>query len=768
MEKTGVLQYYYWLFSVCNRLPIPKYGTMRLKINLLLFFIGIQLVCARSLSDTLQLGENPTKAEIKAVLDTLEVKVYNDFYSKDYIKVLERGDAALKLANSINDLETNLQFSRFIGSALIMMRDTVRAKNMLLASLEKARSIGDDATLAKATSDLGNMYNEFGDKDRAIDFYERAITLLRNKEDNNQLFILHYNLSEIYLDKGDLAHGEIHVNELSKLIKITEIPIFFSSYELSMAKLSFLKKDMSKAIAHIEESISISTASNHVDNIINSYKTYLKILVTRKDFKKAHEIRQELDKYQDEKIEVERAAAIQGVIARMNVEQYKQELKAQELENELNRQTANRNRIGLYLGIGASLILSFFLSVIMISSKKKKALVVSLQESNVQFLEAKKKAEELSKVKTNFLSAITHELRTPLYGIIGISSILKEDKALEKHKEDITSLKFSADYLLAMVNDLLFLNRLEAFKKQKLEEKVFRPRLLLDNIVNSLEFMRKKNNNTFNICIAADVPEFLKGDYVKLSQILINLVSNACKFTEEGTITVALTSQAIGNEKVSIHFLIADNGLGISKEKQAIIFDEFTQDRKTNVFEGTGLGLSIVKRLLDMHKSTISLKSKENVGTEFQFSIDYPVAEAEEFETVTKTEKMDKHIEGSHILVVDDNKINRVVTQKILERSSYICSTAANGAEAVEIAQKEVFDLILMDVNMPVMDGLQATAAIRKFNTTVPIIALTANDPSQMAKSVEEIGFTDVIIKPYETDYFLEVIKNNFLTTIKV
>jgi len=741
---------------------------MRIKINLLLYLLGIQLVCARTLPDIPRLGDNPTEKEVRAVLDTLAIEIYKDFYSNDYINVLERGDIALKLANSINDIETNLKFSRFIGSAFIKMRDTARAKNMLRSSLEKAKSIGDALTLAKATSDMGNMYNEFGDKDRAVDFYEKAIKLLEGNIDKNQLFILHYNLSEIYLDKGDLKHGKLHVAVLSTLIDNAEIPIFFSSYELSQAKIFFLENNLNKAINHIENSIGLSKASNHVDGIISGYKTYIKILVEKEDFKKAHQIRLQLDTYQDEKIEVEKTAAIQGAIARMNVAQYKQELKAQELKNELSRQTAYRNRIGLYLGIGASVILSFFLFIIMMSSKKRKALVVSLQDSNVQFLEAKKKAEELSKVKTNFLSAITHELRTPLYGIIGISSILKEDKALEKHKEDITSLKFSADYLLALVNDLLFLNRLEAFKKQKLEEKVFSPRLLIENIVNSLEFMRKKNNNAFNICIGSDVPDFLRGDYVKLSQILINLVSNACKFTEEGTITIALTSQSLNNDKVSVHFLIADNGLGISKEKQAIIFDEFTQDRKTTVFAGTGLGLAIVKRLLDMHDSTITLKSQENIGTEFQFSIAYPIAEEEEFDIVAKTDKIDKHIEGSHILIVDDNKINRVVTQKILERSSYICSSAANGQEAVEIARKEVFDLILMDVNMPVMDGFQATAAIRKFNKTVPIIALTANDPSQMVEDVAKVGFTDVIIKPYETDYFLDVIKNNFLTTIKV
>ncbi len=745
---------------------------MQTKINLLLCLFSIHFLCAGSIPDIPKLPENPTKNQVIEVLDTLETRIYRDFYGNDFIKVLEYGNAAIELANSIDDVATNLKFSRFIGSAFIKMRDTARAKDMMETSIKKARFMKDSVAIGKTISDMGNLYYEFGDKVKAMEYYKKAIGYLKsNSGDNanqNQLFILYHNLSEIYLDQGDVVNGEIYLDNMTAIVGSIKIPMFLASYQLSLGKYYNLKGDLRKATNHIEESIALSEKMNYVDNTISGYKTYIAILAKKKDFGTAHEIRKKLDKYQDEKIAIEKAAAIQGAIAKMNVEQYKQELKARELENELNKQMAYRNKIGLYLGIGASIILSIFLSIIMMSSKKRKALVVSLKEKNVQFHKAKKKAEELSKVKTNFLSAITHELRTPLYGIIGISSILQQDEALVKHREDITSLKFSADYLLAMVNDLLFLNRLEEFKEQKLEEKVFRPRILIENIVNSLEFMRKKNNNTFDICIAQDVPQYLRGDFVKLSQILINLVSNACKFTEEGTITVALTAQNAGDNKVSVHFLVADDGLGISEQKQAIIFDEFTQDRKTTVFEGTGLGLAIVKRLLDMHNTTISLKSEENVGSEFQFTIDYPIAQEQEFEIVKKTQKIDKHIEGSHILIVDDNKINRVVTQKILERNSYECSTASNGMEAVEIARNEVFDLILMDVNMPVMDGFEATAAIRKFDVDVPIIALTANDPSQMKEDVREIGFTDVIIKPYEPEYFLEIIKNNFLSTIKV
>ncbi|WP_394970275.1 response regulator [uncultured Croceitalea sp.] len=744
---------------------------MHAKLNLLLFLCSINLLSASRFQNIPKLPKNPTKKEVRTVLDTLESRIYKEFYSNNYIKVLEYGDAGLDLANSIDDAKTNLSFSRFIGSAFIKMRDTVRAKEMMESSLLKAKMMKDPIAIGKTTSDMGNLYYEFGDKTKAISYYIKALKLLKGKAGQGQIFILHHNLSEIYLDSGDLINGEIHVKKQNVLIdSVSEVPMFLSAYQISLGKYHLLKNDFDKALDYIKQSIEISEELNYVDNIINGYETYLEILVKRKDFEAVYDVRQKLDIYKDEKIQVEKAAAIQGAIAKMNVEQYKQELKAQELESQLNEQRAYRNKIGLYMGIVASFILSIFLLLIMRSSKKRKDLVLSLQERNVQFLNAKKKAEELSKVKTNFLSAITHELRTPLYGIIGISSLLQEDESLKKHKEDITSLKFSADYLLAMVNDLLFLNRLEEFKEQKLEQKVFRPRVLIENIINSLEFMRKKHNNNFNISISPSVPHLLRGDYVKLSQIVINLASNACKFTEEGTITIALTAQNIDKNMVSVHFLVADDGLGISKDKQAIIFDEFTQDRKNKVFAGTGLGLSIVKRLIDMHNTTINLRSWENIGSEFQFSIDYLIAtKEEELETVEELDRIaDKSTDGSHILVVDDNKINRLVTQKILERNNYVCSIVANGKEALEIVKEEVFDLILMDVNMPVMDGFEATAAIRKFNTDIPIIALTANDPSQMGKDIQKIGFSDVIIKPYENNYFLDVVKNNFRATAKV
>lgn len=718
--------------------------------------------------DSIDVPRNLSINETNVWLDSLESKMTSEFYKQHYIELLQYSDTAYALAKKIGDPERQFRISRYVGNTLIRMGDTIRAKNVLQRSLVTAREQNDSAAIAQGISDLGNFYGEIGNDDKAIESYLEAIKIIEVEPRNmRQICLLHCNLSEMYLDRNEIKRARYHLTKLHTYWEHTPI-LIKSGYFLSTGRLHLLEKNYDQAITAFKRNIELAKEADFVDGIVQGYEGYLAALIEKDEYKKAHDIRVELDRYTNKKIEVEKAAAIKEVTARMNVEQYKQELKAKNLENEINRQKANRSKVVLYIVIGASIILSIFLFIILLSSRKRKALVVSLQESNKQYFEAKRKAEELSKVKTNFLSAISHELRTPLYGIIGISSILQQDSKLKRHKEDITSLKFSADYLLALVNDLLFLNKLEVFKKQKLEEKPFDLRELVWNIVNSLEFMRNKNNNAFDIQIAKDVPIFLKGDYVKLSQILINLIGNACKFTEEGIIKVAIVPTKIENNKVSIHFTIADDGIGISQDKQAVIFDEFTQDKKTTSFQGTGLGLAIVKRLLDLHKASISLKSEVNVGTEFQFTIDYLLAEEQEFEIVKKEEKVDKHIEGSHILVVDDNKINRLVTRKILEGNSYVCTTAENGAQAVEITRSEVFDLILMDVNMPVMDGFEATAEIRKFNTNVPILALTATDPSQLGEDLNKIGFTDVIIKPYDTSEFLGIIKKNFLSTIQV
>nr|WP_297913149.1 response regulator [uncultured Allomuricauda sp.] len=712
--------------------------------------------------------EETAKEDILLRLDSLKTKLVQDYYKNDFLAVLKYGDLGLKLAKRIDDLAWDVEISKYTGSALIRIKDTLRAEKTFTESLKKAKIVNDSTLIADTYNNLGNFNNEFGNDAKAIKYYREALKIYAAKKNITRVFVIHFNVSDIYLDQENIPKSKEYVAGLDKYVDSVKMPLLRAGYYFSKGRLALLEKKWEHAIHFFENDITLSKQHDYTDGLVEGYEYLIKAYVGKGDYEQAYLTREESDVYADKKQEIEKAMAINEVIARMNVNQYKQDLKAKERENEINRQNADRNKTIVHITMAAAVVLLIFVFAMFFSFKRRKALVKSLQETNVQYLDAKKKAEELSEVKTNFLSAISHELRTPLYGIIGIASILKQEKPLAKYKEDITSLKFSADYLLALINDLLFLNKLDALKTRKLESKPFHLRKLVTNIINSMEFMRSKNNNVFKVEITDDVPNYLKGDYVKLSQILINLISNACKFTDEGTITVNIVPKEIVEDSIQLNFRIADTGMGISEEKQRYIFDEFTQDIKSNDFQGTGLGLAIVKRLLDLHDAPIGLKSEKNVGTEFTFAITYEIAQKTDVEVVPKEEKIDRSIEGSHILIVDDNKINRLVTRKILENNKFTCTIAENGKEALEIINDEVFDMILMDVNMPIMNGFEATKAIRGFNSTVPIIALTATNPTKSFEDLKALGFTDIIIKPYDTLDFLEVIKKNFVSTVKI
>ena len=722
--------------------------------------------------DTLNLpplSQKPTKTEINKVLDTIEQRVRSYYLSRDYIKVLEYGDRGFELAERVENQKKFFTFSTFYGTSLMLMKDTVRAKRIFSASYEKAKVLEDTVGLMKSISNFGNFNTNYSKYNEALKYYREGIAL-SNGENLPQLFTMRINavyvLSKLPGNRKDEMLEQL--DALEKMKAKIEKKSMVSAYHLARSKYLMNYGGKDEAIASFEKTIVFAKESNHLGVIEEGYKLLIELLAETGDYEAAYNGRKELDKYSDKKLILEKEKAIEEVIAKMDVEQYKQELKAKNLESQLNKQNASESETKVFIMVGASIIMVALLVLFFNLYHNRKNLVLSLQEKNQQYDHAKKEAERLSKVKNDFLAAITHELRTPLYGIIGISGILQEDKELVSHEEDIENLKFSADYLLAMINDLLYLNKLDEFEEKKLAREPFEVRALVKKIIGSFEFMKTKNGNTFEITIEQNVPQYLRGDYTKLSQILINLISNSCKFTEEGIIKLVIKTTNNKNGKVSLHFCIADNGIGISKEKQEVIFNEFTQDAKSSSFAGTGLGLSIVKRLLELHGSSISLKSERNKGTVFSFTINYEIAQEKELKVLERKTTVDRSVEGGHILIVDDNRINRMVTRKVLESCEYSCSEAENGEIAVEKVTAEVFDLILMDLNMPVMDGYEAVEVIRKFDKKTPIIALTAIDPSELEKDMNSLGFTDIIIKPYDNEEFLETVEQNFLDTIKI
>lgn len=423
---------------------------------------------------------------------------------------------------------------------------------------------------------------------------------------------------------------------------------------------------------------------------------------------------------------------------------------------------------------GLSIALIVILSLLTLSLYKNNNLRAKantlLQDKNTELQMAKEKAEKASMVKAEFLSTITHELRTPMYAVTGLTHLLLEENPKPEQKEHLSSLQFSSEYLLNLINNILDLNKLEA-NKVEIEKTTFNLRKRLNDVLIALKKSAEDRKNSLKLEFDPDIPDKLDGDSVKLSQVLINLIGNSLKFTQNGDVVIRVSKLAEKNNKITLHFEIEDNGVGISKKKQKSIFESFSQaslqiNRK---FGGTGLGLSIVKSLLELMGSRIQLESQLGKGSKFWFDLVLEVSAQDATE-----EKGQKHLdeneyglfENKHILVVEDNKINQMITRKILEKRNIKCQVADNGMDAIKLVETNDFDVVLMDIHMPGISGIEATQEIRKFKPQLPIIALTAVTIEENLDEFYRVGFNEIIPKPFKTEEFFEKIHRSLTQDI--
>ncbi len=300
-----------------------------------------------------------------------------------------------------------------------------------------------------------------------------------------------------------------------------------------------------------------------------------------------------------------------------------------------------------------------------------------------------------------------------------------------------------------------------------LENSDFNIRQLFTGIVKSFETSHK-NNNTLELQIDNEIPNVLVGDAMRLSQVVMNLVGNAIKFTHGGVVWLKAEKKACSGDHCRIYFEIGDTGIGIPEDKQGEIFEEFSQLKAQSMdYQGTGLGLPIVKKLLQLFDSEINLDSREGQGSVFSFEIRF--ARGVETE-ILQDQPAEIPVEGTGtrklVMIVDDNRINRIVTKRILEKRNFECITASSGEKAISLLQSLHVDLVLMDVHMPGMNGMETTAEIRKFNTAVPIIALTAVEVGEMREEILSTGMNDIINKPYDIPQFINTIFRNLLQQV--
>ncbi|MEY2828202.1 MAG: hypothetical protein RIQ33_60 [Bacteroidota bacterium] len=378
-----------------------------------------------------------------------------------------------------------------------------------------------------------------------------------------------------------------------------------------------------------------------------------------------------------------------------------------------------------------------------------------IRKKQQELLWAKEKAEEAALEKQQFASIMSHEVRTPLNAVIGMTNLLLMDNPRENQIQELSTLKFAAENLLSLVNDILDFSKIES-GKVLLEQITFDLPVMVTNLRNSYQFKADEKNIKINAIIDETIPHQLIGDPTRIAQILNNLVSNAIKFTDIGYVDVSVRVLGMNTEKATIRFEVSDSGIGISAEKHHTIFESFSQANSdtTRKYGGTGLGLTITKKLIELHQSNIFIESEIGKGSTFYFDLTFNISTEKLLPIPNFDDLGEKNMVGKRILLVEDNPFNQLIATKFLEKWNAVVETAENGRVALEILSKtNNFDLILMDIQMPELDGIETTKAIRKLDDIalqrIPIIALTAVAMENDKEKLLNDGMNDYISKPF-------------------
>lgn len=696
---------------------------------------------------------------------------------------------------SQDSIDYYLELASYSAEDKFQIENAIKYSNK---AVQFAKKINNQTKLYDSYYFLGNLYLENSKYDEAIIYFIRCSNFFQiNKLVTSKLAKTYYSLGVCYLEKNKKKLSESYFNksfeiynnlDISDALQLVnlqkgltlkankkyeealtifkKIVLQNSEYENSkieayyqMSEIYTIQANYSSAYIAVKKALEIAEKGNNslIKNKI--LKKLINLSEKNNDYKAANEYLKKILHLKDNYNFNEDSYVL-------NKKNYDNQLDlVEKLEREKREQirSIRFSKLISILSIALILILSLLSFSLYKNNKIRNNANRLLEEKNKELTEQKEKAEQASKARAEFLSTVSHELRTPLNAINGITYLLLQEKPKVNQLNYLKSLEFSGNYLLNFINDILEINRLESniIQVEKIDFNLIE---LINNIRQSFNEFIQKNNVNFHIDIQLNGNEQLIGDPTKLSQILINLINNAIKFTKNGDVWLKIRTVYQEKNLVTLAFEIKDTGIGIPEDKIANIFDSFTQGSVeiNRTFGGTGLGLSIVKKIIELLGSDIKLESAQGKGSTFTFDLKFEISTNKTENNNEIREDNFDNLKSKKVLLIEDNQINQMITKKMLENKGMICKIIDNGEDAISEMARNDYDLVLMDVHLPGINGTEATEQIRTFNNHTPIIALTAISLNENREMLMSYGMNNVITKPFEPEHFYKVIASYF------
>ncbi len=729
------------------------------------------------------------------------------FLQEDMNSALTNLNTALEIRKTINDQEGAADTHENLGSVYLFKKLYGKARESYTRAMELYIQLDQLSEAARLAGQLGKIARDMGDHEGALAYYYQSLDLNNNLNDVESVGVDYTNIALSFLDQAktsafdreELLEEALEANEsafrvrnsIGDQLSLAETNQVFGSIYSQM-------NNKKKARTYLAESSRLLQKVGMEPGTQMVYQKIAEAYDNMGDYQDAYRNQIAYTKSRDVIYNNEKSKALLDLTTKYEsefaAEQQKQIIAT--LENEKAFNTKMRYFMMALLGLGVLLLAVMFYSYRRkqrdnqllrakneeinrqkseIDAKndeleEKNASLDVLNQKLVKEMAERESIEQSSFARDRFLATMSHEMRTPMNIIIGLTHLLLAENPRKDQIEHLRTLQFSANNLVVFINDVLDYSKIEA-GKLTLESREFRVRATLEEIEK--RFILPARDKKLDLVCHFDlkVPELLMGDPARLNQILSNLVDNAIKHTDKGAVAVDVKLNELTKNEATLLISVEDTGCGIPAEKINDIFQRHTDQQSDGEFEGyasSGLGLAITKRLVDLQNGKIEVESIVDRGTIFNIYLPYKLAEDKrkgaQKKTVKAGPKSYDHLEGNTILLVEDNKINQLVVAKMLRKLGMEVITADDGIEALDAFGQQYFDLVLMDIQMPRMDGYRATAEIRKSSDPrkrdVPIIALTASAFLTEREKAKLFGMNDHVGKPFGPDDLLDKISN--------